>query len=538
MGICDSKTSNKFSVYRNNIIYSKTGIEKQSSDDITKRESLHKQNLIQKSKQFHSSLEEMKLCVNTRALIDKCTDSPQNKYRIINKIGEGSFGVVYYVQNIQNEAFVAMKKISKVKNNVIEEMSISNEIEILKELDHPNIIRLFEFYNTPDSYYIINEYCSKGELYSKIKSKLIENQLAVIFYQIFLGLNYLHHNNVIHRDLKLANILISDSELDPETGRELFWIKLIDFGCAKILSKQKNEKTIVGTSYYMAPEVILQNYNYKCDIWSAGVLLYMLVTEKAPFNGYNDEVIKTRIKEGKYNKDNVALKASSPELRNLISKLLEMNVNERISAKEALDHPWFELFKGRILFDKIDRAIYNKQINNIVHYFLQSKLQQMVLAYLCHNITLNEEIRNAKKLFIHMNSNYNGRLTKDELLKGIIPYLGQTEANRRIEDLFLTLDGDNSGFIEYEEFLRACLDKETILKEELLQYAFNFFDKNGADEITRNQLYEMFKSCNHHKKHITAICSNIINEHDKKKKGTIDYNDFKQMISNTYSQIV
>ena len=152
---------------------------------------------------------------------------------------------------------------------------IRNEIDILKKLSHPNIVKIYEFYVSENHYYIITEYCKEGELFSYIKNKYSERQLAVLFYQVFSGLWYLHENKILHRDIKLENIMISEKEKDNSTGEELFWVKIIDFGTAKLFEKNKKEKDVVGSSYYIAPEVLKQNYNEKCDTWSVGVILYM-----------------------------------------------------------------------------------------------------------------------------------------------------------------------------------------------------------------------------------------------------------------------
>ena len=242
--------------------------------------------------------QELKLKVTINTLIEESSGLPTKKYKVLSRLGDGSYGTVYLAVNLMTKANVAMKKINKVKENEIDEMEIKNEINILKKLDHPNIVKILEFYSTDKSYYIITDYCSCGELYNQIKNQYNENQLAVLFYQLFSGLCYLHTNNIVHRDLKLENILISEIEKDKSTNKNLFWIKIIDFGTAKIFEKNKNEKAVVGSSYYIAPEVLHKNYNEKCDTWSAGVILYMLIVGRAPFDGVDDDQIISNIKKG------------------------------------------------------------------------------------------------------------------------------------------------------------------------------------------------------------------------------------------------
>ena len=230
--------------------------------------------LIQKNKLGSQIFkEELKLKVTINTIIEENKGLPTMKYKVLSRLGDGSYGTVYLAMNIITKAKVALKKIKKVKENEVDDLEIKNEIDILKKLDHPNVVKIIEFYSTDDAYYIITDYCQCGELYNQIKHRYNENQLAVLFYQVFSGLCYLHTNNIVHRDLKLENILITEIELDEQTQRKYFWIKIIDFGTAKIFEKNKSEKAIVGSSYYIAPEVLKKAYNEKCDTWSAGVLL-------------------------------------------------------------------------------------------------------------------------------------------------------------------------------------------------------------------------------------------------------------------------
>ena len=144
--------------------------------------------------------------------------------------------------------------------------------------------------------------------------------------------------------------MVSEIEKDIITGEEYFWIKIIDFGTAKIFEKNKTEKAVIGSSYYIAPEVLKQRYNEKCDTWSVGVILYMTLVGVAPFDGQTDEDIMHKIEIGKYNKNDIRFVEHSEEAKDLVYKLLEKNINKRLSAKEALNHPWFEKYGGRNLF--------------------------------------------------------------------------------------------------------------------------------------------------------------------------------------------
>ena len=470
--------------------------------------------------------EELKLKVTINTLVEETSGLPTSKYKVISKLGEGSYGTVYLAINIMTKAKVSMKKINKVKDNEINELEIKNEIDILKKLDHPNVLKILEFYSTHKAYYIITGYCSKGELYSQITYKFSEHQLAVLFYQVFSGLLYLHSNHIVHRDLKLENILISDIENDILTDNKYFWVKIIDFGTAKIFEKNKSEKVVVGSSYYIAPEVLNKKYNEKCDTWSVGVILYMFLIGRAPFDGDNDDEIIQNIKNGCFNSEHHKLQSASNEVQDLVKQLLEVNVANRLSAAEALKHPWFVKFDSKRLYKNIEVNKVEMYIDRLMHYQINSKFQQMVLAFIVHNVPDSEETKDILKIFRQFNENDDGKLTKNELFNGLAKYVKTNKLKQYINDLFLILDGAGRGYIEYEEFLRACIDKHNVLSDEHLVYAFNFFDKNNTGRINVEAIKANFIDSTVSEE----VFKNIFNEIDINQDGEIDFAEFKAMM--------
>ena len=491
------------------------------------RRKIRSLSLIQKKKMGSQIFkEELKLKVTINTLIEENNCAPTKKYKIISKLGDGSYGVVYLAVNIITKQNMAMKKIKKVKENEIDDMEIKNEINILKKLDHPNIVKIIEFYSAPKAYYIITDFCSCGELYNQIKNQYSENQLAVLFYQVLSGLYYLHSNNIVHRDLKLENILISEIEKDKVTNEKYFWVKIIDFGTAKIFEKNKSEKAVVGSSYYIAPEVLHKHYNEKCDTWSVGVILYMLIVGRAPFDGKTDEEIIENIEKGQFNSKHKKLLNSSEEVQDLVKKLLEVNVKKRLSSSEALKHPWFKKFNGKSLYSNIEKEKILVYLNRLRNFRINSKFQQMVLAFIVHNIPNTKEAKDILKIFRMFNNKDDGKLTKKELYQGLILYYNEKEIKKEIDDIFLLLDGANRGCIEYEEFLRATLDQKSLLSEENLIYAFNFFDKDNTGKISVDKIKNIFID----DKVNEDVFRNIFNEIDSNQDGEIDFQEFKDMM--------
>ena len=486
--------------------------------------------LIHKNFLFSEKLRgvEMKIPVMQETFIAQKYGDPDKYYKKIKDLGSGSYGSVYQAKNLIMDNIVAIKMIEKVQENMVDDLEIKNEVNILKSLSHPNIVKIYEFFDTVLYYYIVTEYCKKGELFSYITNVYNERQLAVLFYQVFSGLCYLHEKKILHRDLKLENLMISEVEKDIVTGEEYFWIKIIDFGTAKIFQKNRAEKTVIGSSYYIAPEVLRKKYNEKCDTWSVGVILYMTLAGCAPFDGDNDQEIIKSIKIGKYNKNDERFVKHSPEVKDLLSKLLEKNIDKRLSAKEALNHPWFEKYGGRNLFSNFKPEDIKSYIENLFNYKYNSKLQELVIAFLVHNLSNNDETLIILKMFRYFNKSGDCKLTKKELTEGLYSYKEKDEVDEMVDVIFNRLDGDNNGYIEYEEFLRACIDKKNLMTREKLKYAFRFLDKDNSNTLNAQKILRAFLTKPN--KELEAVFNITLNEVDKDSDGIIDFNEFVELM--------
>lgn len=227
----------------------------------------------------------------------------------------------------ETKALRAVKIINKRYISDEEREKLLNEIDILKKLDHPNILKLYEFFQDQKRYFLVTELCNGGELFDKIaeEQQFSEIDAAKIIKQILSAVNYCHQRNVVHRDLKPENILMNRDVNDPK-------ITIIDFGTSGIFAQGEKMDQKYGTPYYIAPEVLNNNYDEKCDLWSIGVILYILLCGYPPFNGANDDQIIKRVKQGKYRTDDEEWANISPEAIDLVNRLLTYNPNERITA--------------------------------------------------------------------------------------------------------------------------------------------------------------------------------------------------------------
>lgn len=223
------------------------------------------------------------------------------------------------------------------KNKLKEHLeAIQEEVNILTKLDHPNIVKYYETYIDEKYIYLVMEYIGGGELFDKIAKQ--ENQVfseqdaSQYMKKLFSALSHMHAQGVVHRDIKPENIMLA------KNGE----LKLIDFGLSKRTQGNKKMKTIAGTPYYMAPEVLDGQYDSKCDTWSIGVLLYVFMSGYLPFQGENRNEVFSKIQNGKFHFKHQEFEVASPEVIDLIKKLLIVDPKKRLTAGEALKHPWFK----------------------------------------------------------------------------------------------------------------------------------------------------------------------------------------------------
>jgi calcium-dependent protein kinase len=473
-----------------------------------------------------------KTIVNNEKIISKNRSVLTDVYKLEKQVGEGGYGQVFLVRHKKMNLLRAMKVIPINSKN--EQEKTDEEIELLKQLDHPNIVKLFEYFSDSDKYYLITEYCKGGDLFDliKVKKRFSELSSAYIMYQIFLALFYCHKtNHLIHRDIKPENIVVVRKN---KIGEELYDVKLIDFGISKIFNKVEanSDIRVKGSLNYIAPEVLKHKYNEKCDIWSCGVILYILVMGTYPFNGKDKNEILNNIKEGNYSFTTAFIEHSSSEIRDLIHQCLLVNPSSRISAKKALNHPFFKLYEIKEFFNNVNEAFLNKTINNIKNYKINNSLQELTFTYLVHNYPNQEEIALLYRVFNKLDLNNDGKMTKEELKIGLLKYLFKDQVNKdvaekEIDEIFNKLDRNKNGYIECEEFVRAGIDKKLLKNKKALRFTFDFLDKNKNGEVSVEELKEVFgANTERDEKALVDLIKSI----DTDCNGQISFDEFYSMI--------
>ena len=298
------------------------------------------------------------------------------------------------------------------------------------------------------------------------------------------------------------NLLIDDFNLEKNISKlkrtltlnsmkmKNFELKLIDFGCAKIFTKyKKNFEDTIGTLLYCSPEVLRNNYSKECDIWSCGIIMYVLLSGHFPFFGKTEDEITKKILSGKFVFNKKYFSNVSDKAKDLISKCLIYNKNKRITAEEALKHEFFadDINPNNIFEDVIDSK---HVLNSLKNYSNHSKIYQTVLAFLSHNYADKEEINRLKKIFYKIDLNLDGKLTKDELFVAF-KEAGMEMKNSQLNKVIESIDFDGNGSIEYEEFIRVTLPKERLFTEKNLKIAFDMFDLNKSGTISFNEFKEI-----------------------------------------------
>ncbi|OMJ75164.1 hypothetical protein SteCoe_25747 [Stentor coeruleus] len=399
----------------------------------------------------------------------------------------------------------------------------------LRRTDHPNIVRLYEFYEDEDSFHLVLEYVTGGELFDYIiKTKNLSESIAMNFMkQILSAVAYCHKSHIAHRDLKPENLLL-DKE-GPDAA-----LKIIDFGTSAIFDPKKQMTHKYGTAYYIAPEVISKNYNEKCDIWSCGVILYILLSGRPPFYGKNDKEILRNVTEGHYSMQGAEWTRISSEAKSLISRMLQFNPNDRITAVQALNHPWIQ-GPSESSMANVDLV----SLSHLQNFHAELKLQYAILSFIAFQMVSKEEAKRLSEVFSKIDKNNDGKLSHDELLEAYMQHMGKEAAIDEVQKIMKQVDVNNSGFIDYNEFITACSAKDELLTKENIDSAFRMIDADNSGKITSSELKEFLSTDSNTN---NDVWDAMIKEVDQNGDGEIDVEEFKLMmidyLKNTTTPII
>ena len=422
---------------------------------------------------------------NPKEFYLKHTDQIKDHYDIHEVVGEGALSRVKRGVHKLSQVTRAIKVVRKEDLEWGDRGKLLDEIELLKELDHPNIGQVIEMFEDRKKMYFVNEMFSGGTLYEAVGRDLAFSELkaAKVTRQLLSAVSYLHSQNIVHGDIKPQNIHFRSPKEEM--------IKLIDFATSRRINAEHAMHGVFGTSYYLAPEVIEGTYSEKCDVWSVGVILYILLTGEPPFNGATDVEVVENIKAGEFSLDGEHMNHVSAEVKDLLAQLLTRE-DHRLSAQEAFHHPWFELCKqieedGEEPDHAKEQHIH-RALSNLRNFSTKHKVKQSALGYLVQHFMSMSEKAELEQVFNALDTSGDGYLSKDELLDGYRKYYGDDFNEAEVEALIAMADASEDGLIGYSEFMLTCVNTEKFQTHNKLEAIFNELDIDKNNRISLDEL--------------------------------------------------
>jgi len=469
------------------------------------------------------------------------------KYTKGIKLGSGAYGEVYScidnaTKNDRAVKIIPIKKLRGGGKNPKEDERILqefvNEVNLLRSLDHPNIMKIYDCGITDDQCYLVTDVFVGGELFNEIirREKFDEITAAFVIKQVLSGVRYLHDMNIVHRDLKPENLLLTKNPSKGNRGNmeDEFAIKIIDFGLSTFVKNpDQTLRDRVGSAYYIAPEILRRNYGPACDIWSTGVILFVLLAGYPPFSGDDDQEIIANVQTGKYSLDPAYWRGISEEAKDLVRKMMEVDVKKRLTASQALQHPWFTKCLTKDPSGTKNHKPLMVALRNMRAYSGNQDLTKAATLLLGSKLTTQAETEELTKVFRTLDLNQDGRLDREELIQGyrtLIQARGfcaklfsPSDICNEVDDILAKVDFDKNGFIDYSEFISVAMDRHTLFSKERLTAAFKTFDGDDSGSIELSEVQQYLNTSD-------AEWSSICAKYDIDGNGKIDVDEFIAMM--------
>lgn len=442
------------------------------------------------------------------------------RYELGRELGRGEFGITYLCTDRETAETLACKSISKKKlRTPVDIEDVRREVEIMKHLpQHPNIVTLKDTYEDDDAVHIVMELCEGGELFDRIVARghYTERAAAAVTKTIVEVVQMCHMHGVMHRDLKPENFLFANK-------KETSPLKAIDFGLSIFFKPGETFTEIVGSPYYMAPEVLKRNYGPEIDVWSAGVILYILLCGVPPFWAETEQGVAQAIIRSVVDFKRDPWPRVSDNAKDLVKKMLDPDPKRRLTAQDVLDHPWLQNAKRapNVSLGETVRA-------RLKQFSVMNKLKKTALRVIAEHLSV-EEVAGIKEGFQLMDTTNKGKINIDELRVGLHK-LGHQIPDSDLHILMEAGDIDKDGYLDYGEFVAISVhlrrmgnDDEHLLK------AFKFFDKNKTGYIEMEELRdaladELEPTCEE------EVINAIMHDVDTDKDGQISYEEFATMM--------
>lgn len=396
-----------------------------------------------------------------------------------NVLGEGLCGSVYLATGKVEGRKFAVKTMPLINLSEDQAEELESEFEIFLAMDHPHMVRLLDVYIDKEAMHMVMECMAGGELLGRLEEqqdkRFGEDEAADILWQCLLAVNYMHEKGIAHRDLKLQNFLYEAKGSDH--------LKLADFGFGKITKKGKDGKREkleggVGTLHYLAPEILTdETYDMKCDLWSFGVIAFLLLSGELPFSGKTQDEVCQKIVNGTYDMTGKKWEGVSDLAKDFVQKLLVLDPQKRLSSKEALEHQYLTRAAEK---DSASHRIVKEEIVTALRKFCSfSRFKRACLSVMA--LTLPKEDRaKVRDTFICLDKDNNGEICVEELTKILDNKVPREEA----EAIFRSLDTSGDQTVGYSEFLAAMLQTKIEVNDALIAKTFKKMDKDRSGKIS------------------------------------------------------
>ncbi|XP_006364742.1 calcium-dependent protein kinase 20-like [Solanum tuberosum] len=452
-------------------------------------------------------------------VLGRKTGNLKDIYTLGRKLGQGQFGTTFSCVDKAQQKEFACKSIAKRKLTTEEDVEdVRREIQIMHHLaGHPSVVQIVGAYEDAVAVHVVMELCAGGELFDRIikRGHYSEKKAAELARVIVGVVEACHSLGVMHRDLKPENFLFVNEKEESS-------LKTIDFGLSVFFRPGETFTDVVGSPYYVAPEVLRKRYGPECDIWSAGVIIYILLSGVPPFWDETEQGIFEQIVKGELDLVSEPWPAISESAKDLVRKMLVRDPKKRLTAHEVLCHPWVRV--GGVAPDKpLDSAV----LSRLNQFSAMNKLKKIAIRVIAENLS-GEEIAGLKQMFKMIDADNSGHITLEELKKGL-EKVGSKLKDSEINSLMQAADMDNSGTIDYGEFIAAMLHLNKVQKEDHMYAAFSYFDQDGSGYITQEELQQACEKFG-----LSNIpMEELMREVDQDNDGRIDYNEFVAMMQDT-----
>ncbi|EEF52108.1 calcium-dependent protein kinase 10 [Ricinus communis] len=441
-----------------------------------------------------------------------------DKYILGRELGRGEFGITYLCTDRETKDGLACKSISKRKlRTAVDIEDVRREVAIMSNLpDHPNIVKLKATYEDNENVHLVMELCEGGELFDRIVARghYSERAAANVARTIAEVVRMCHENGVMHRDLKPENFLFANK-------KENSVLKAIDFGLSVFFKPGERFSEIVGSPYYMAPEVLKRNYGPEVDVWSAGVILYILLCGVPPFWAETEQGVALAILRGQIDFKREPWPQISDSAKSLVRQMLEADPKKRLTAQQVLDHSWLQNAKKapNVPLGDIVRT-------RLKQFSLMNRFKKKALRVIAEHL-LVEEVEVIKDMFALMDTDNDGKVTYNELRAGLRK-VGSQLAEPEIKMLMEAADVDGNGVLDYGEFVAVTIHLQKMENDEHIRRAFMFFDKDGSGYIELEELREAL--ADEYGETDNDVLHDILREVDTDKDGCISYEEFVVMM--------